>query len=216
MDYSPSRSPQKANQWARASTQVFDRQTDPAWAWWPPARAQPGDSQERTRLRLAAANAMNLAPRDPRYYEPKKEAQWDNSSTVYDRYIPQYHIVGGNDLNCLGEIEPHIRRPTSKPRGDFVPTRLSYGRKTSPLISYDSIGWNRRCYEPVPDAARMHNKGTPYDPRSSTASFNHSMDSRGFGSPSSSPTTPSSFSMSRGGWYATTALHPLAPPTSIA
>ena len=32
---------------------------------------------------------------------------------------------------------------------------MGLGRRTSPLISYNSIGWNRRNYEPVPDVVRV-------------------------------------------------------------
>jgi len=47
---------------------------------------------------------------------------------------------------------------------DYVAQRTRAGRRTTPLISYNSIGWNRRHYEPIPDVSRP-TSSSPYDAR---------------------------------------------------
>ena len=118
-------------------------------AWFPPAQPGPGDTQERVYLRLAALHALNAPPRDPRFWNPKREAGWDNSSPTFQRYIPQHGVPKA--FGCIGQSEEHVRRPTAAPRADFVPTRLGFPQRTSPLISYNSLGWNRRNFEPMPE-----------------------------------------------------------------
>ena len=138
---------------ARAS--LANLQVEPAYEHFPLARPLPGDSAGRERLRIASADALNLVPRDPRYFSPHREAQWVASTPLYARYIPSYDIRGADGVNSLHEIEPFISRPTSKPHSDHVMHRVTLGKRTSPLLSYNSIGWNRRHYEPVPDVTRL-------------------------------------------------------------
>jgi len=141
--------------------------------WWPPARVRGGDSETRYMMRLAAAEALHLPPRDPRFWEPRRERGWDNTQPKYGQFIPSFEIKGGDQLTCMGQIEPFIRRPSSKPRSDHVSQRMSLGRRTSPLISYNSVGWNRRHYEPVPDIARVQPRNSPFaGPRSAVNSRN--------------------------------------------
>ena len=111
-------------------------------------------SDLQKQMRLASASALGDVPRDPRFYKPDRERQWTDSNPLYSHYIPSYELDGDEGITCFGQIEPFVRRPTSKPNADFVLKRMSMGRRTSPLISPDSIGWNRRNYEPVPDIAR--------------------------------------------------------------
>ena len=136
---------------------------EPSYEWWAPARPKPGDSQEQVRLRLASANALNQIPRDPRYYEPVKEANWTVNTSLNGHFIPEYDITGGDNINCVHQIEPFISRPASKARADFVSQRLSLGKRSSPLLSYNSLGWNRRHYEPVPDVTRVVTFKNAYD-----------------------------------------------------
>jgi len=110
-------------------------------------------------MRLAAADALDLPPRDPRFWRPERESGWDNTMPKYGQFIPSFEINGGNQMTCMGHIEPFIRRPVSKPRSDHVTARMSMGRRTTPLISYNSIGWNRRAFEPVPDVTRVSPRG---------------------------------------------------------
>ena len=63
------------------------------------------------------------------------------------------------EVDCVGQSEEFVRRPTLSnnmgPRAaDYAAVRSRLGKRTTPLISYNSIGWNRRHYEPVPDASR--------------------------------------------------------------
>ena len=143
---------------------------EPSYEWWAPARPKPGDSQEQVRLRLASANALNQIPRDPRYYEPVKEANWTVNTSLNGHFIPEYDITGGDNINCVHQIEPFISRPASKARADFVSQRLSLGKRSSPLLSYNSLGWNRRHYEPVPDVTRVVTFKNAYDGNISMAS----------------------------------------------
>jgi len=119
-------------------------------------------------MRLAAAEALDLPPRDPRFWRPERESGWDNTAPKYGQFIPTFEVSGGNHLTCMGHIEPFIRRPISKPRSDHVTSRMAMGRRTSPLISYNSIGWNRRAFEPVPDVARMSSPNRSIHSPSST------------------------------------------------
>jgi len=163
---------------------------DPMYGWWPPAQPKSGDSLEQGRLRLASAHALNLVPRDPRYYQPELEARWVPSTPLNARYIPDYDVAaGGENVDCIGQIEPFISRPANKPRADHVAHRLSLGRRTSPLISYNSLGWNRRHYEPVPDVSRNAPK-RPY--------FDGTMTRDGMGASMGSMGRPASRALSHG------------------
>jgi len=131
--------------------------THDAWSYWQPAHPRGGDTEARLQMRLATCDALNLPPRDPRFWKPEREANWQNSSPLWSRFIPEYGIQ--DTMACIGQSEEHVRRPTlGKPNrrdgNDFVSVRNRSGRRTTPLISYNSIGWNRRDYEPIPDNSR--------------------------------------------------------------
>jgi len=115
------------------------------------------ESNAQTQLRMATASALDQHPRDPRFYSPEREAKWKNASPLWSRFIPEYGLT--NDVTCVGQSEEHIRRPTLGQH----PSRTHSGPRTTPLISYNSIGWNRRHYEPIPDTSRP-STCQPYDP----------------------------------------------------
>lgn len=150
--------------------QRLEPHTHDAWSYWSAATPRQGDTEARLQMRLAKCDALHLAPRDPRFYKPEREAQWQNTSPLWQRYIPEYGIT--EDMSCIGQAEEHVRRPTlanpNRLSPDFVTSRTKAGRRTTPLISYNSIGWNRRHYEPLPDASRPHTSTSPYEGRKQT------------------------------------------------
>ena len=166
---------------------------DPAYEWWAPARPLPGDSQEQTRLRLSSAQALHRVPRDPRYFNPDREMQWVGTSPLNTRYIPDFDVMGEH-INCVHQIEPFISRPAGKARADHVAHRLSLGKRTSPLLSYNSIGWNRRHYEPVPDASLANANRPAFG--SGTAMSHEDLRNASFASRQSSISRPASRSFS--------------------
>mmetsp|Transcript_3745 Transcript_3745/g.11084 ORF Transcript_3745/g.11084 Transcript_3745/m.11084 type:complete len:200 (+) Transcript_3745:25-624(+) len=98
----------------------------------------------------ASAEALDAAPRDPRFHDPASEARWDNTSPLWGRYIPEFGVK--KNYNCMGQSEEHVRRPTSI--GILPPAGGARGGpRVTPLLSYNSIGWNRRHYEPMPNGA---------------------------------------------------------------
>lgn len=130
--------------------------------FWQPNRARHGDTEAKLLNRVAVLDALNLPPRDPRWWNPRREAGWNNDNPLCSNYIPEYGI--GEGVGCVGHIEEHVRRPTlSSGRGphttDYIQSRSRLGRRTTPLISYNSIGWNRRHYEPIADQARPQSRG---------------------------------------------------------
>lgn len=158
------------NGWARNHTErewnggyrLEPHQTDLHGGYWQPNRARYGDTEAKLLNRVAVLDALNLPPRDPRFWNPRREAGWNNDNPLWGNYIPEYGI--GDGVECVGQMEEHVRRPTlSAQRGprssDFVQARSRLGRRTTPLIAYNSIGWNRRHYEPIPDVARPQSKG---------------------------------------------------------
>ena len=193
------------------------------------AQPVPGDTEARLQMRLAASQALNMPPRDPRFYKcvrpprasqdtpttlprgarhrvrvhctrfrrtraatrrlrlatrrlrraavpatfaprclrrlrpatpharaqhthshhayprlcvrPEREAEWQDSSPVWSRYIPEYGISG--DMSCVGQSEEHVRRPTlcvsrsrtPRPMGSshpFLPMRPSLVSQSRP------------------------------------------------------------------------------------
>lgn len=171
MPGSPARksfAPSKWNQGFRLEPHGAD-----AYGTYFPSGGRPrpeGDTEARLQMRIGSAELRNLAPRDPRWHDPKREAGWDNRSPLWERYIPSYGYA--DESTCIGQQEDWVKRPTlgagglspvsrTKREADNTPTtfvqaraRSGFGRRTTPLISYDSIGWNRRNFEPIPDASR--------------------------------------------------------------
>jgi hypothetical protein len=130
-----------------------------AWSDWEGACPLENDTEARLQLRIATANALDRAPRDPRFWQPQREAMWLNDCAAHDNYIPTYGV--SEDAGRLGQSEEWVRRPTvgahlgNGKRGEgYVALRSHLGRRTTPLIAYDSLGWNRRHYEPIPDRSR--------------------------------------------------------------
>ena len=82
--------------WARNHTErewagghrLEPHQTDREGGFWEPCRAKAGDTEAKLLNRVAVLNALNLPPRDPRWWNPKREAGWNNSSPLWSRYIP--------------------------------------------------------------------------------------------------------------------------------
>ena len=145
-----------------------------------------GDTEMQTNFRLQVLHSLNLPPRDPRFWIPEREAGWDNSSPPFTRYIPEFGVP--KRYGSIGQVEEHVRRPTSQARTDFVNARVAMGRRASPLISADSIGWNRRHYEPMP-AAAFRAPVSPYLAQQRAFSQRRSAGSGG-SRPSSAAATP--------------------------
>jgi len=165
--------------------QRLEPHTHDAWSYWSEAKPRKGDTEARLQMRLATSDALSLSPRDPRFYKPDRELGWQNSSPMWSRFIPEYGIT--QNMSCIGQSEEHVRRPTlaapNRSAQDFVSSRTSAGRRTTPLISYNSIGWNRRHYEPIPDNSRPHTS-SPYESRSKEAELSRKQSaSRPFGAP---------------------------------
>ena len=112
-----------------------------------------GENSGAVQLRLAALHALNRAPRDPRFWQPLRELRWVSSTSASGRFIPEHGVHSA--FGCIGQVEEHVRRPTSEIGPGFVKVRSHFGRRTTPLISYNSVGWNRRHYEPLPDISWM-------------------------------------------------------------
>ncbi|KAL1500415.1 hypothetical protein AB1Y20_013072 [Prymnesium parvum] len=106
-----------------------------------------GDNRRGQELH-ASVEALHAVPRDPRFYDPQSEAMWDNTSPVWGRYIPEFGVK--RRYSYVGQLEDHVRRPPSV--GILAPRGIP---RVSPLISYNSIGWNRRHYEPLPEGSTM-------------------------------------------------------------
>jgi len=119
--------------------------------------------------------------------------QWVGTSPLNTRYIPDFDVMGEH-INCVHQIEPFISRPAGKARADHVAHRLSLGKRTSPLLSYNSIGWNRRHYEPVPDASLANANRPAFG--SGTAMRHEDLRNASFASRQSSISRPASRSFS--------------------
>ena len=120
--------------------------------WFPPAQALDHETQERIYLRMAVLQARNQIPRDPRYWHPQREAAWDNSSSTTERFIPAFGVARG--FASVAQSEEHIRRPMT-PKESYVSARVTGSQRVTPLLSYQSIGWNRRNFEPLPRSSAM-------------------------------------------------------------
>ena len=59
----------------------------------------------------ASAEALDSAPRDPRFHNPVAEARWDNTSPICGRYVPEFGVK--KKYNSIGQLEEHVRRPAS-------------------------------------------------------------------------------------------------------
>ena len=84
---------------------------EPSYEWWAPARPKPGDSQEQVRLRLASANALNQIPRDPRYYEPIKEANWSVNTSLNGHFITSSRSLNTFAVPRIAGIDTYSRPP---------------------------------------------------------------------------------------------------------
>jgi len=160
----------------RESTRLEPHRSD-KWSYWSQAHPRPGDTEARLQLRVATLDLRDKAPRDPKFWSPEREAAWQNASPLWSRYIPEYGIT--DESACIGQAEEAVRRPTlgalnkrggGRGTDTFVATRSRAGPRTTPLISYNSIGWNRRHYEPIPDAARPSTVPSPQELRRNTPS----------------------------------------------
>ena len=121
-----------------------------------------------SRMSSATLNQSFASSRDPKFWSPEKEEGWVTRSPKWEQYIPEYGQAP--ELSCMSQCEEYVRRPTTL---DAWLVSRSNGPRVSPLLSYSSIGWNRRNYEPVaqrqPASAR---RMPPLPPRI------HSIDNR--------------------------------------
>ena len=55
--------------------------THDAWSFWSAAQPKDGDTEARLQMRLAACDALHLAPRDPRFWKPSSPYDWPSTPT---------------------------------------------------------------------------------------------------------------------------------------
>ena len=103
-------------------------------------------SLAESRMSSATLNQSFASSRDPKFWSPEREEGWVTRSPKWEQYIPEFGQAP--ELSCMSQCEEYVRRPTTLDA--WLVSRA--GPRVSPLLSYSSIGWNRRNYEPMPQS----------------------------------------------------------------
>ena len=61
--------------------------SDRAGGFWEPNRARQGDTEQKLLNRVAVLDALALPPRDPRFWNPRREAGWNNANPLWGHYV---------------------------------------------------------------------------------------------------------------------------------